>query len=35
MDEIYFTYKSLEAALKQQNKKAKTAGKASVDLARH
>jgi hypothetical protein len=35
LDEIYFTDKNLEAALQQQNKKAKKAGKASVDLTRH
>jgi len=35
LDEIYFTDKNLEAALQQQNRKAKTAGKASVELARH
>jgi len=35
LDEIHFTDKNLEAVLQQQSKKGKTAGKASVDLARH
>jgi len=35
LDEIYFTDKNPEAALQQQNIKAKTAGKALVDWARH
>jgi hypothetical protein len=35
LDEIYFTDKNPEAELQQQNKKAKIAGKASVDFARH